>query len=84
MDQEKRIGNERFILLDTACARFGMRKKQLLQLAKAHKIRRFEEPVGPARAGKPVTVTYVCEADLVKALAAETSEGTSAEGVPDA
>lgn len=65
------MGEERFLLLDMACARYGMRRKQLLQLAKAHRIRRFEEPVGPGQGGRPLTATYVSESDLQKALARE-------------
>lgn len=70
MDQEKMVGGEKFLLLDVACARFGLRRKQLLQLAKAFKVRRFEEALGPAQGGRPPTATYVSEGDLVRALQA--------------
>ncbi|MEW6545850.1 MAG: hypothetical protein AB1446_02875 [Bacillota bacterium] len=70
MDQEKTVGEEKFLLVDIACARYGLRRKQLLQICRAHKVRRFEEPLGPAQAGKPPTATYVCESDLRRALEA--------------
>lgn len=68
LDQEKMVGDEKFLLLDIACARFGLRRKQLLQICRAAKVRRFEEPVGPGQAGKPPTATYVSESDLRRAL----------------
>ncbi|MDI6893353.1 MAG: hypothetical protein AB1503_00370 [Bacillota bacterium] len=70
MDQEKLVGEERFLLMDIACARYGLRRKQLLQLCRAHKVRRFEEPLGPAQTGRPPTAAYVCESELRKALEA--------------
>jgi hypothetical protein len=70
LDQEKLVGEDKFLLVDIACARFGLRRKQLLQLCRAHKVRRFEEPLGPALGGKPPTATYVCESDLRRALEA--------------
>lgn len=68
MDQEKTVGDEKFLLLDIACARFGLRRKQLLQICRSHKVRRFEEPLGPAQGGRPPTATYVSESDLRRAL----------------
>lgn len=68
MDQEKMVGEEKFLLLDVACARYGLRRKQLLQVCRAHKVRRFEEPLGPAQGRKPPTATYVSESDLRRAL----------------
>lgn len=70
LDQEKMVGDEKFLLVDLACARFGLRRKQLLQICRAHKVRRFEEPVGPAQSGRPLTATYVSESDLRRALGA--------------